>query len=362
MKKLRLPSVYTILFSLIVIVAILTWVIPAGQYDMVEDEVLGRMVPVAGTYHPVEANSQGISEILLAPIDGFYNHSDYTATAVDVALFVLIIGGFLAVVTKTGAIDNAIARTTERLKGREIWMIPILMGIFATGGTVYGMAEETIAFYPLIIPVMIAAGYDALTGVAVVMIGAGIGCLGSTINPFATVIASNAAGISFIQGMLLRVVILVAGWLICVFYVMRYARLVKRQPERSLVVDLKEENEAHFLHGHNTQGDVIFTRTQKLVLTIFAATFAVMIWGVTLAGWWMAEISALFLGATILIGLVARMGEEELTSSFIDGARDLLGVALVIALARILHRAGKKPPDSSLAGHDAAQGLRLAIS
>ncbi|MDT0511158.1 MULTISPECIES: YfcC family protein [unclassified Halomonas] len=334
MKRLRLPSVYTILFSLIVIVAILTWFIPAGKYDMVENDVLGRMVPVAGSYHSVEANSQGISEILLAPINEFYNHSDYTATAVDVALFVLIIGGFLAVVTRTGAIDNAIGRTTERLKGREIWMIPILMGIFATGGTVYGMAEETIAFYPLIIPVMIAAGYDALTGVAVVMIGAGIGCLGSTINPFATVIASNAAGISFIQGMLLRVVILVAGWLICVFYVMRYARLVKRQPERSLVRDLKEENEAHFLHGHNTQGDVVFTRTQKLVLAVFAATFAVMIWGVTLAGWWMAEISALFLGATIVIGLVARMGEEELTTSFIDGARDLLGVALVIALAR----------------------------
>nr|WP_298373858.1 YfcC family protein [uncultured Halomonas sp.] len=334
MKKFSLPSVYTILFSLIVIIALLTWIIPAGEYDMVEDEVVGKAVPVAGTYHAVEPNPQGILEILLAPIDGFYNHADYTATAVDVALFVLIIGGFLAVVTKTGAIDNAIARTTQRLEGREIWMIPILMGIFATGGTVYGMAEETIAFYPLIIPVMIAAGYDALTGVAVVMIGAGIGCLGSTINPFATVIASNAAGISFIQGMLLRVVILIVGWLICVFYVMHYARKVKQQPERSLVADLKQENEAYFLHGRQNQQDARFTRTQKVVLAIFGATFAVMIWGVTLAGWWMAEISALFLGATILIGLVARMGEEKLTSTFIDGARDLLGVALVIALAR----------------------------
>ncbi len=264
----------------------------------------------------------------------FYDHVSYTARAIDVALFVLIIGGFLAVVNKTGAINTAISGATRRLNGREILMIPILMGLFAAGGTIYGMAEETIAFYAFIIPVMIAAGYDALTGVAVIMIGAGVGCLGSTINPFATVIASNAAGISFTQGIGLRFAILGLGRLACVVYVMRYAIRVRRNPELSLVADLKAANEEHFLKDFDSSSQAMMTGTHKLVLTIFVACFGIMIWGVSVGGWWMAEISALFLGATIVTGLVARMGEQTLTSTFIDGARDLLGVALIITLAR----------------------------
>ncbi len=334
MKSLRFPSVYTILFSLTAFIALLTWIIPAGEYEMVKHETLGKMVPIAGTYQSVDANPQGIIEVLLAPIDGFYDHVSYSARAVDVALFVLIIGGFLAVVNKTGAINTAISGATRRLSGREIWMIPILMGLFAAGGTIYGMAEETIAFYALIIPVMIAAGYDALTGVAVIMIGAGIGCLGSTINPFATVIASNAAGISFTQGIGLRFAILGLGWLACVVYVMRYAIRVRRNPELSLVADLKVANEEYFLKDFDSSAQAMMTGTHKLVLTIFVTCFGIMIWGVSVGGWWMAEISALFLGATIVTGLVARMGEQEITSTFVDGARDLLGVALIITLAR----------------------------
>lgn len=334
MKMLRLPSVYTILFSLTALVALLSWVIPAGEYQLVHNEALDKMVPLAGSYQPVEANPQGLVELLMAPIAGFYDPVTYTARAIDVALFVLIIGGFLAVVTRTGALNTAITGAIRRLHGREVWMIPILMGLFAAGGTIYGMAEETLAFYALIIPVMIVAGYDALTGVAVIMIGAGIGCLGSTINPFATVIASNAAGIGFTQGIGLRLLILGLGWLACVIYVMRYAIKVRRHPELSLVADLKADNEAHFLKDFDTRAQATMSGTQKLVLAIFVACFGIMIWGVSAGGWWMAEISALFLGATIVTGLVARMGEQELTSTFVDGARDLLGVALIITLAR----------------------------
>jgi len=334
MKMLRFPSVYTILFSLTALVAILSWVIPAGEYQLVNNAALDKMVPLAGSYQPVEANPQGLVELLLAPIAGFYDPVTYTARAIDVALFVLIIGGFLAVVNRTGAMNTAITGAIQRLNGREIWMIPILMGLFAAGGTIYGMAEETLAFYALIIPVMIVAGYDALTGVAVIMIGAGIGCLGSTINPFATVIASNAAGIGFTQGIGLRLLILGLGWLACVIYVMRYAIKVRRQPERSLVADMKADNEAHFLKGIDSSVQATMSGTHKLVLAIFVACFGIMIWGVSVGGWWMAEISALFLGATIVTGLVARMGEQELTSTFVDGARDLLGVALIITLAR----------------------------
>ena len=330
----KFPTAYTILFGLIVAVAIATWFVPAGEYDRAYNEALDRDVPVPGTYKEVEANPQGFTDILLAPIAGFFDPGSYEANAIDVALFVLVIGGFLGVVTKTGAIDAGIGRAMVALKGHEKWMIPILMALFAAGGTIYGMAEETLAFYMLVIPVMIRAGYDSATGVAIIMIGAGMGTLGSTINPFATVIAANAAGVPFTDGIILRFIILIVGWLACVAFVMRYAERVRHDPSRSIVADRKAENEAFFLRGGDGPDETEFTLQQKIILVIFAASFAVMIWGVSAGGWWMAEMSALFIFAALVVGFVAWMGEETFTSSFVDGARDLLGVALIIGIAR----------------------------
>lgn len=315
--------------------AALTWVIPAGQYERVMNDSVGREVAVPGTYQQVEANPQGFVEIMLAPTAGFYDPESYAANAIDVALFVLFLGGFLGVMNATGAIDTGIRSAMRRLKGREIWMIPILMSLFALGGTTYGMAEETLAFYAILIPVMIAAGYDAITGVAIILIGAGIGVIGSTINPFATVIAANAASIPFTDGLVLRLVILLGGLIICAAYVMRYAKRVQADPSRSVVAKQREAHKKLFLQGHEDDfKDVRLTRTQMLVLVIFALTFLVMIWGVSSQGWWMASMGALFLGSAIVIGIIARLGEKKLTGSFVDGARDLLGVALVVGLAR----------------------------
>jgi len=333
MRRFKFPSAYTILFVLIALVAALSWIVPAGHYQMVMNETLGKEVPVAGTYAPVAARPQGIVAIIMAPISGLYDPDTGQAGAIDVALFVLIIGGFLGIVNKTGAIDAGIERVTQRLSGREEWMIPILMGLFAAGGTIYGMAEESLPFYTLLVPVMMAARFDPLVAASTVLLGAGIGTLGSTINPFATVIAANAAGIPFTQGIWLRVALLVAGWLICVAWVMRYARQVRQDPSRSIVADKQAENIAHFLGGKRQQ-DLAFTGTRKLILVIFALAFAVMIYGVAVLGWWMGQISGVFLAAAIITGLLARMSEEELTSTFIDGARDLLGVALIIGIAR----------------------------
>ena len=333
MRRFKFPSAYTILFILIALVAALSWVIPAGHYQMVMNETLGKEVPVAGTYAHVAAQPQGIVSVIMAPISGLYDPDTGQAGAIDVALFVLIIGGFLGIVNKTGAIDAGIERVTQKLSGREEWMIPILMGLFAAGGTIYGMAEESLPFYTLLVPVMMAARFDPLVAASTVLLGAGIGTLGSTINPFATVIAANAAGIPFTQGIWLRVALLVAGWLICVAWVMRYARQVRQDPSRSVVADKQDENIAHFLGGKRQQ-DLAFTGTRKLILVIFAFAFAVMIYGVAVLGWWMGQISGVFLAAAIITGLLARMSEEELTSTFIDGARDLLGVALIIGIAR----------------------------
>ena len=330
----RFPTAYTILFLLIVLVAGLTWIIPAGRFERIESETVGREIAVPGTYVEVDPNPQGIVDIFMAPVAGFYDPDSYAANAVDVALFVILLGGFLGVVNASGAIDTGIRRSMARLRGREIWMIPILMSLFAIGGTTYGMAEETLAFYGLLVPVMIAAGYDALTGAAIVLLGAGIGTLGSTINPFATVIASNAAGVPFTDGLVLRLVVLLGGLAICIAYVMRYAAQVRRDPSSSYVADLAASHRAAFTGPGANSGEAKLSGVQSAVLVVFALTFAALIWGVSSQGWWMAQMGALFLAAAIVVGLIARLGEKRLTGAFVDGARDLLGVALVIGLAR----------------------------
>jgi uncharacterized ion transporter superfamily protein YfcC len=339
MKKF--PTAFTILFVLIAVVAALTWIIPAGQYERAFSETLGREAPVPGTYAEVEPNPQGLKAVLMAPIAGLYDPATGTANAIDVAVFVLIIGGFLAVVTKTGAIDAGIGWLLNALKGREIWMIPILMAAFAAGGTSYGMAEESLAFYAIVLPVFIRAGYDALTGVAVILLGAGIGTLGSTFNAFATVIASNAAGVPFTDGLVLRVFILFACLAAGILFVMRYAARVKAEPARSVVAAQREENIAHFLKGSEVGAPLPeFTRVRELILALFGLTFVIMLWGVISQGWWMGEMSALFLGMAIVTFVVAkfdpgtRMDEHTFVDTFVNGARDLLGVALIIGVAR----------------------------
>jgi uncharacterized ion transporter superfamily protein YfcC len=328
------PTAYTILFFLIIFVAALTWIIPAGQYDRVMNAAVGREVAVAGSYKAIEADPQGFVDVMLAPIAGFYDPESYAANAIDVSLFVLVLGGFLGIVNHTGAIDAGIRSVMRQLKGREIWMIPIMMVLFSIGGTTYGMAEETLAFYAILIPVMLAAGYDTVTAVAIILIGAGVGVLGSTINPFATVIAANAASLPFTEGMALRLAILCGTLLISILYVMRYAARVKADPSRSVVAAQTHENHRFFLKATGGLEGANLSGVQKIVLLIFTAAFAVMIWGVSSQGWWMAQMSALFLGAAVLIGVLARMGEKRITEEFLNGARELLGVALVVGLAR----------------------------
>jgi uncharacterized ion transporter superfamily protein YfcC len=349
-RRFALPSAYTILFVLIVIMAALTYVIPAGRYDVDEN---GE--PIPGSYHTVEQTPQRIIvDSLLAPINGLYGiegedgsisiwNSGELFGAIDVALFILVIGGFLGLTMKTGAIQGGISRIVSRLKGRERLMIPILMSVFALGGTTYGMAEESLAFYALIITVMIAAGYDALVGASILLLGCGIGTLGSTINPFATGIASDFAGVSISDGIVGRLVILVVGVAIGIFFVMRYAEKVRKDPAASLVADSREANEAHFNTGEMEESASL-TGRQKGVLALFFLAFAVMIYGVIpwedlgiplpTLWWWFPEMTASFIAFAILIGVVGRFSENDFTSSFVDGARDLLGVALIIGIAR----------------------------
>lgn len=348
-KKFKFPTAFTILFALIVIVAGLTWVMKTGHYDFkddkgtivkaadIESHGTDGLTPVAGTYTELPGNPQGIYDIILAPINGLYD-------AIDVAGFILVIGGFLAVAMSTGAIDTWIVSIMKDLKGREKMLIPVLMFIFSIGGSTYGMSEETIAFYPILIPIMIAAGYDSITGVAVILVGATMGCLASTVNPFATGIASGFANVPLGQGMGMRLATEFIGIAICSIFVMKYAEAVKADPTKSLVYDQKEENEKHFLSS-NADMNGEMTGKQRLTLYLFGLSFAVMIFGVIpfsdlgitavpTLGWWFPELTGLFLVASIIIGIVNSIDEEKFVNTFVDGAKDLLSVALIVGVAR----------------------------
>ena len=324
-KKFHMPTAYTILFLLIILVAIATWFIPAGTYDYVDG------VPVAGTYHPTAASPQGVGAVLKAAFSGFYD-------AVDVCVFILMVGGFLGVVMKTGAVDAGVARVIQRLGGREKWLIPILMLLFGLGGTTYGMWEETMAFYPLLIPVFLAAGYDAVVGISVILLGAGAGIISSTVNPFATGIASGFAGVSLGEGILLRALQWVVFESAAIWYVMAYAARVKKNPSRSVV-----GVGAGKLHV-SMEDTIPYTSRRKAIMAVFTLVFLIMVYAVIpfdemglalpVLGWWFPELSALFLVGGILIGLMDRMSESEIAETFVAGCADLLGVALIIGISR----------------------------
>ena len=324
-RKFRMPTAYTILFLLIILVAAATWLIPAGAYDYVDG------VPQAGTYHPADPSPQGVGAVLKAAFSGFYD-------AVDVCVFILMVGGFLGVVMKTGAVDAGVGSIIRHLGGKEKWLIPILMLLFGLGGTTYGMWEETMAFYPLLIPVFLAAGYDAVVGISVILLGAGAGVISSTVNPFATGIAAGFAGVSLGEGILLRVLQWVIFESAAIWFVMAYAARVKKNPARSVVGVGAGKIQA------NMEQSVEYTPRRKVIMVIFTLTFLIMIYGVIpfdemglplpVLGWWFPELSALFLAAGVIVGLLDGQREDELAETFVAGCADLLGVALIIGISR----------------------------
>lgn len=357
----KMPSSYTILMLIIAFMAVMTWVIPAGQYQ-VDDA--GNFI--TGTYETVEQNPQGIWDVFMAPVRAMLGHGS-TKAAIEVAFFILMVGAFLGVVNETGALDVGIASIVKRFEGREKWLIYILMFLFALGGSTYGMGEETMAFFPLLIPVMMAVGYDSITGVAIILLGSQIGCLASTVNPFATGVASAAAGVSIADGMIWRLVFFVVILGLGIFFVANYADKVKKDPTKSLVYKQRDADMEHFKVHAERDVNATLSPAQKRVLILFFLTFVFMIlsfipWedlGITVFteikewlisipvlgqivgittypfGWWyFPEGAMLFAVAGVAIGIVYGMGEQRLVKAFMAGAADLLSVALICAVAR----------------------------
>ncbi|HGT9381595.1 TPA: YfcC family protein [Clostridioides difficile] len=322
-KRFIIPHTFTIIFLLIVLMAILTWIVPSGEFS--REDVEGRMVVVPGTYQSVESNPQGFADVFKAPIEGFIDSA-------EVVGFVLIVGGAFGIVNRTGAIEAGIASVISKFKGKELLIIPISMILFGLGGTTFGMAEETLPFYMIFVPLMTSLGYDSLTAIAIVFIGAATGAAASTINPFSVGIAQALAQLAPGSGVTYRVVIFIAYILISIAFVMYYAKKVKENPESSIVYEIDKNNKS-ILNQTSTEIKE-FTFKEVSVLAIFGIGMAIMIWGVLSQGWYIPEISMCFAAIGVLSGLVGRLSQIEISESFIDGAKDLASAALAIALAR----------------------------
>ncbi|MCK8678917.1 YfcC family protein [Streptomyces lichenis] len=350
-RGFRFPSAFTVLVGVTVAVWALTFVIPAGRYDTIED---GR--PVPGTYHPVDLTTgfgDRLKDLFLAPVNGLYGVSDPGtgltapggtgdfAGAAGVFLFVLAVGAFITVTLRTGALTSGVARLAARLDRHRTLLLVVLLALFSLGGTTYGMAEETLGFYALLIPLALKLGYDRMTGAAVILVGAGVGTLASTVNPFATGVASDSAGIGTGDGILLRVLMWAVLTAVAAVFLVRYADRVHRDPSRSLAEPLEEDAELRARDGAAEP----LTGRHKTVLTVFGATFAFMIFAVIpwadlgvaflpTLGWYFPELAALFLVAAIAVGLLAGLGERTTSQAIVSGAGDFMGAALVIMLAR----------------------------
>ena len=351
-KKRGMPSSFTILLALLAIVAVITVIVSGASGG--------------------EVTAARLSDFCTAPILGF-------ADALPVCLFVMILGGFLGMMTETGALDNGIAVLVQKLKGNEIMLVPVLMLIFSLGGTTYGMYEETVPFYALLAATMMAAGFDPMVGAATVLLGAGCGCLGSTVNPFAVGAAVDAltgVGIEVNQSIIigLGAVLWIVTTVMSIFFVMNYAKKVKADKGSTILSmqELKDAEEAHGKAASEVHKEVKLTGRQKGVLIAFAFTFVVMIvgfipladlnegvanffdagavydadgntvvqgWSALITGlpigqWYFDEASTWFFLMAVLIGIIGGLSEKQIVNTFITGAADMMSVVLVIALAR----------------------------
>jgi uncharacterized ion transporter superfamily protein YfcC len=285
-----------------------------------------KPVAVPGTYHSEAKNQQGIISIIEAPFKGMYD-------VVDIIFFILITGSFIAIFYESGALDKGIRYLAVRMKGKENSLIIIFTFLFALGGSSYGMAEETLAFYPLLVPIFLAAGFDLLMPVGVIFLGSNIGTMAAVTCPFSVIIASNAAGINWSVGTAGRIIMFLICTGVTIIYLLRYGNKVKKDPSRSMVLKYDGNVQSRFVSVDASEPAKINAR-DRLVLLLFGATFFMLIYGVVVLDWWLTEMSALFFASSLLLAVIMRMKEKVFVEKLIKGAESLLSVAFIVGLAR----------------------------
>lgn len=369
-KGLRMPGAFTILFLLTIISVFATWVIPSGSYDKLQyndtskslllikptgdtfklkarqeeldklgikinisqftSGAINKPISVPNTYKKLKQHPASISDITTSMVNG-------TVEATDIMVFIMILGGMIGVVRLSGAFESGLIALTKKTKGHEFLLIFLVSILMLIGGTLCGIEEEAVAFYPILVPVFLAMGYDSIICVGSIFLASSIGTAFSTINPFSSVIASNAAGISFTEGLLWRTIGCVFGGLFVICYLYWYSKKIKIDPSYSYSYEDKDKFEKKWLISQNN--DIEFTIKQQLILFLFVLAFPIMVWGVMTQGWWFPKMASSFLGITIIIIILVifgnnGIGEKKVIDEFINGASSLVGVSLIIGLAR----------------------------
>jgi uncharacterized ion transporter superfamily protein YfcC len=317
-----------LIFSIVVITAVLTWVVPGGEYERTQKN--NRTVVVAGSFENAPSNPQGIGKVLMSPVKGFEQSA-------EVIVFILIIGGVFAVIQKTGAITAFLQRTGHlftRRPGLKKFFIPVMMFLFSLGGATFGMCEEILAFIPIFVPLALTLGYDTIVGMSIPFLGAAAGFAAAFANPFTIGVAQGIAELPMYSGKEYRLLIWVIVTSVLTAYVTNYARKLKKNPQLSPTYE-EDKIKKHNLHLDTSKDDK-FTLNHKLILVLFVASVLLIIFGATKKGWYIQEIAGLFFGLGILSGIVGRMKINDFTNSFIAGTKDMVSVALIVAFARAI--------------------------
>ncbi len=333
LRRLRAPNTFVLLSGFLVLVALLTWVLPGGEYQRVEKA--GRSVVDPESFASVPRHPQGLDAVLLAPIRGFQGKA-------DVIGFVLLVGGAFGVLHRTRAIDaaiRAVVRASHRSAAVRRGAIPIFMLLFSLAGAVFGMSEEVIPFVLIFVPLALALGYDSIVGVAIPFIGAGAGFAGAFFNPFTVQIAQTIAELPPASGFGYRLIVWSVVTTAAIVFVMAYAARIAKRPETSPTYEQDEKRRAtlHMLSPDEPTSVAESTAMDHrhiAVLLSFAAGMLVLVYGVAVEGWYIEEIAGIFLSIALAAGLLGGLRLSEISDSFVTGAKDLVATALVIALAQ----------------------------
>lgn len=326
--KLKVPNTYLLIFSLLIIIAIMTWFIPGGKYE--RTILNGREVVVQNSFHYVDSNPQGFFALFISPLKGFVE-------AGLIIGFVLIVGGAFNVLARTKAIDsliNKLAKAHKSSKALRVMFIPVLLSMFSLGGATFGMNEEIIPFVLIIVPICLALGYDSIIGVAIPLVGAHVGFASAFLNPFNVGIAQGIADVPLFSGVGYRVICWFISTLVAIFFLLYYVKKISKDP--TLSPTYSEDNERrkneNFDKVYNNSG--VFSFRHKIVLLAFVISLIMLVVGVVEFNWFIEEIAAMFFIMGIVVGIIGGLKSEEIIKSFIEGAKDLVGTAFIIALAR----------------------------
>ncbi|SHJ36958.1 Uncharacterized membrane protein YfcC, ion transporter superfamily [Dethiosulfatibacter aminovorans DSM 17477] len=323
-KRLKVPHVYVILLTVVAICAILTYIVPAGQYEMMES-ASGRTVVNPDSFQYIENTPVGLMDFLKAVPDGMVETA-------SIIFFIFMVGGAFAVVEATGAIEAGIGKITMKMRGKERTIIPIIVIVFSLGGAVFGMAEETLPFIPIMVTLAIALGFDSLTGIGMVLAGAGAGFAGAFMNPFTVGVAQGIAELPLFSGMGYRIVGYVTMVTLVTVFLYRYAGRVKANPQLSSMYEV-DINRDDVLDLDSLKE---LTTSRKLVLMTVVGTICLLIFGVINYGWYIQEIAALFMGMAIVAALAGRLGFNGFAENLLNGFANLAGGALVVGFARAI--------------------------